>query len=77
MDRLRVLGIDPGTLKSGWAVVDAFPNALPKRIDSDCLLNLYRPFLKISFVDLSPSPILYRHIVHFFYANHRIDITNA
>ena len=38
MDRLRVLGIDPGTLKLGWAVVDAFPNESPKRIDSDCLV---------------------------------------
>jgi crossover junction endodeoxyribonuclease RuvC len=38
VDRLRVLGIDPGTLKSGWAVVDSFPNELPKLIDSDCLV---------------------------------------
>ncbi|MBC8369602.1 MAG: crossover junction endodeoxyribonuclease RuvC [Planctomycetes bacterium] len=38
MDRLRVLGIDPGTLKLGWAVIDAHDLNSTERIASGCLV---------------------------------------
>jgi len=37
VDRLRVLGIDPGTLKLGWSVVDTCAESETHRVDSGCL----------------------------------------
>jgi crossover junction endodeoxyribonuclease RuvC len=38
VNRLRVLGIDPGTLKLGWAIVDAHDFSSVTRVASGCLV---------------------------------------
>jgi crossover junction endodeoxyribonuclease RuvC len=38
VDRQRVLGIDPGTLKVGWAIVDSLGINSIQRSDSGCLV---------------------------------------